>query len=79
MSNGWKYQSGDWNILCAVCSKKIKGSTAKKRWDGLYVCPEDFEERHKQDFIRTRTEYTTVPFTRPDPEEVFVGVTYYDE
>jgi len=48
------YISGQWNVICDVCSKKIKSGIAKKRWDGFIVCPEDFEFRHPQDFVRAQ-------------------------
>ena len=38
------YVSGQWNVTCDVCSKKIKMSEAKLRWDGFLVCPMDYEE-----------------------------------
>ena len=68
--------SGDWNVVCDVCSKKIKASDAKQRWDGLIVCPTDFESRHPQDFVKARTDKITVPFTRPIPPLTFTNVSY---
>lgn len=65
------YVSGNWNVICDVCSKKIKASDAKQRWDGLIVCPSDFEHRHPQDYIRAKTDKITVPFTRPRPVDGF--------
>jgi len=65
------YVSGDWNITCDVCSKKIKFSEARKRWDGFLVCREDFEMRHPQDFVKTRQDKISVPDTRPIPTLVF--------
>jgi len=65
------YRSGDWNIICDVCSKKIKFSTAKKRWDGFLVCPDDYEMRHPQDFVKARQDKISVPDTRPRPPDVF--------
>lgn len=76
MSKGWDYKSGDWLVICDVCSKKIKASESKQRWDGFVVCPDDFEHRHPMDFIRARSDRITVPFTRPQPEDVFVVVNY---
>ena len=70
------YISGEWNLICDVCSKKIKASDAKQRWDGLIVCPSDFEHRHEQDFVRARTDKITVPFTRPIPLLTFTNVSY---
>jgi hypothetical protein len=65
------YKSGQWNVTCDVCSKKIKAEDAKQRWDGFIVCPDDYEQRHPMDFIRTRQDKISVPFTRPIPPEAF--------
>lgn len=70
------YISGQFNVICDVCSKKIKSGIAKKRWDGFIVCPEDFEFRHPQDFVRARQDKITVPFIRPIPNEPFIAVPY---
>lgn len=56
--------SGEWNITCDVCSKKIKAHQARQRWDGFIVCPDDFEHRHQQDFVKAKTDKITVPFIR---------------
>lgn len=66
------YISGSWNGICDVCGQKHKASNLKKRWDGLIVCPDDYEERHPQDFVRAKQDKITVPFTRPRPTDVFV-------
>ncbi len=66
------YISGEWNVICDVCSEKIKAHEARKRWDGFIVCPDDWEERHPQDFVRARQDKITVPFMRPRPPDVFV-------
>ena len=68
--------SGEWNVTCDVCSKKIKAHEAKQHWDGFIVCPDDFENRHPQDFVKAQTDKITVPFTRPIPTEIFVVVPY---
>ena len=65
------FLSGAWNVTCDVCSKKIKASEAKQRWDGLIVCPEDYEQRHPQDFVKAKTDKISVPFTRPRPVDAF--------
>ena len=74
MSKGWNYKSADWYVICDSCAKKIKASHSKHRWDGLIVCDGCFEHRHSQDFIKVRQDKITVPFLRPRPEDVFVGV-----
>lgn len=70
------YVSGEWNVTCDVCSKKIKSSQAKQRWDGFIVCPEDYEQRHPQDFVKAKTDKVSVPFTRPIPTITFIDVNY---
>lgn len=59
------YISGEWNVTCDVCSKKIKAHEARNRWDGLIVCPDDFEHRHPQDFVKARADKIVVDFQRP--------------
>lgn len=76
MATEWNYASGDWWIICDVCGKKIRATTSKQRWDGLIVCPEDWETRHSLDFIRTYTDKISVPFSRPEPTDQFVDVTF---
>lgn len=78
MSRGWTYVSGDWNLICDVCAKKIKASKSKHRWDGFIVCHGCYETRHPMDFIRARTDKITVPFTRPQSASTFTSVPYID-
>ena len=66
--------SGEWNVTCDVCSKKIKAHEAKQRWDGFIVCPDDFEHRHPQDFVKAQSDKISVSFVRPIPEYVFTTV-----
>ena len=70
------YISGQHNITCDVCSRKIKSGISKKRWDGFIVCPSCFEMRHPQDFVRTRQDKISVPESRPIPTLVFTNVPY---
>lgn len=70
------YTSGGFNVICDVCSKKIKASDAKQRWDGFVVCPDDFEHRHPQDYVKAKVDKITVPFTRSRPVDVFIPVNY---
>jgi len=70
------YVSGSHNITCDVCSRKIKAHEAKQRWDGFIVCPDDFENRQPQDFVKAQTDKITVPFTRPIPPLTFTNVSY---
>ena len=38
----------------------------------MFVCNEDWETRHPQSMIKTTIEHTSVPFSRPEPKEVFL-------
>lgn len=65
-----------WNVICDVCGFKYKAYELKERWDGLMVCHLDWETRHPQDLIKIPKEDTSVPWSRPEPIDVFVAVTY---
>lgn len=68
--------SGEHNVTCDVCSRKIKAHEARQRWDGFIVCQDDFENRHPQDFVKAKTDKITVPFQRPIPTYIFTDVNY---
>jgi len=70
------YISGEWNVTCDVCSKKIKANEARQRWDGFIVCPDDFENRQPQDFVKAQSDKITVPFQRPVPSYIFTNISY---
>ena len=69
---------GAWNAMCDVCGFKFKSFQLRKRWDGLMVCSDDFEHRHPQDLIKIPKEDTSVPWTRPEQDDVFITPTYVD-
>ena len=70
--NGVRFVPGDWNSVCDVCAQKYKSSQMRKRWDGLMVCPNDWEPRHPQDFLRSVPDRQSVPWSRPQTTDVFV-------
>ena len=72
------YVSGQHNVTCDVCSRKIKAGISKQRWDGFRVCPSCFEETHPQDFVRARQDKISVSFSRPIPTLTFTDVPYID-
>lgn len=75
--NGVRFLSGQWNAICDVCGQKYKSGEMKKRWDGLMVCPHDWETRHPQDFLRSMPDRQAVPWSRPETPDVFVHVCAY--
>lgn len=62
---GWTYDSGQFNLYCDICKKKIKSGEAKHRWDGFITCPDDWEPRQPQDFVKAKIDKISVPFSRP--------------
>lgn len=65
------YVPGDWNAVCFECGMKRKASTLFKHWQGYYVCPEHWEPRQAQDFVRGIPEKPAPPWAQP-PAETFV-------
>ena len=70
------YLSGEFNLTCDRCSKKIKAHQAKHEWTGFIVCGDCYETRHEQDFVRARQDKISVPFTRPIPPLIFTDTNY---
>ena len=65
---------GDFNAICDVCGKKTKSSEIQRRWDGLLVCSDDWEERHPLDMPRPPyRDDKAIPFTRPEPTIVYAN------
>jgi len=63
---------GDYNVVCDYCGKKRKASSLKQNWEGLRVCPEHWEPRQPQDFVRGVQDNQVPAWTRPQPADVFV-------
>lgn len=70
-----RYDKGDWIADCDVCGRKYKASTLQQRWDGLMCCPDDWEIRQPQDFVRGVPDTQIAPWLRPEPNDRFVHVT----
>ena len=73
-----RLERGDWNALCDVCGFKFKASELRKRWDNLRVCEKDWELRHPQDFLKSRRDNQSVPWTRPEGTDKLVTVNPLD-
>jgi len=65
------YAEGDWNATCWECGRKRKASTMRKNWQGYWVCPEHWEPRHPQEFVRPTPENPAAPWSQPQ-EDAFV-------
>lgn len=65
MTNEVRYRYGDWIVYCMVCGRKCFGTDAKKRWDGVVVCPEDYDSKPAA--------YEPQPVGRPERPPPFFG------
>lgn len=70
---GPAYRAGDFWRICDRCGFRYRASQTFKTWDGLYVCREDWEVRHPQDFVRGRKDLQNVPNARPEPLNMVIG------
>ena len=66
------YKKGQHYFICDVCGFKHHSEKKKKRWDGLIVCPEDYEVDHPQKYIRVEPDGLPVADPRPRPEDSFI-------
>lgn len=72
-----QFDFGSWLVLCDRCGFRRKApQDVVRTWDGLIVCAphtgkECFETRHPQEFVRPVKDNPSVPYTRPEPADVF--------
>ncbi len=67
------YADGQWNYICDLCGVKEKSNKAEKTWDNFYVCRKHKEVRNPQDFVRGVKDNQSVPWTRTNPADTFIG------
>ena len=56
---------GQWLAECDICGFRFHSGDLKKNWKNQYVCRDDYEKRHEQDFVRGVPDNSSVPWTRP--------------
>ena len=69
-----RYVKGAWNALCDLCHFKYKSYELKPgidRQQGLMLCKDCWDEPQPQDHLRVRPDRQEVPWTRPEPTDVF--------
>lgn len=59
---------GDWKAMCDECGWDYKASQLRQDWKGLYKCPQCWERRHPQDFVRGITDDPSPPWARLDKQ-----------
>ena len=50
------YRSGSHWARCWSCDFQFRAEDLQETWDGRWVCDDDFEPRHQQDFLRVKPE-----------------------
>ena len=75
MSYTSRYDKGNWIADCDVCGRKYKASILIERWDGLMCCPDDWEIRQPQDFVRGVPDTQIAPWLRPEPVDYFIPIS----
>jgi len=63
---------GDWRIIDDLTGFEIWASESVRQWNGLRVHRDNADYRHPQEFVRGRPDRQKVPFTRPEPPDVFL-------
>ena len=67
------YDKGNHWVVCDRCGVSYRNKVMKKTWDGLVVCPQDWERRHTQDLVRGVKDDTTAKgFVRPEGDINYV-------
>jgi hypothetical protein len=67
---------GTWKVICDRCGFQFHSDELRKEWQGLMTCKGCWEPRHPQDFVRGVKDTQAPPWTRPEPDDVFVDVDY---
>lgn len=71
------FEKGNHWIECDRCGMDVRYKDSRKTWDGLVVCPADWEPRHEQDFVRVKPEDTAPKGdVRTNKDSNFLSVTY---
>lgn len=68
------YSHGSHNFICDRCGFKRKSFDKRKEWTGLMVCPECWDPRHPQDFVRGTIDRQSVQDPRPEQADSFLSV-----
>ena len=76
MSYRPSYVKGDWIADCDVCGRKYKASQLEQRWDSLMCCPDDWEIRQPQDFVRGVADIQAPPWLRSEPADSFIVINF---
>ena len=72
MSKPYKFTSGDHWATCQRCGRVFRASQLRHEWTGLWVCADDYEPRHPQDFVRAKQDSIAVYPALPELTDTFI-------
>lgn len=61
-----------WKAICDRCGFEFYANQLRKEWQGLMTCSSCWEPRHPQEFVKVTEDKQSVPWSRPEPADVFV-------
>lgn len=78
------YEAGTWNAECERCGFKYKARQLRPEWNGLRTCHGPgtngcWEERHPQDFVRSRPDKQSVPWSNAPEFNVLASEVSRDD
>ena len=73
------YRPGSHNWICDRCGFEYKSEDKRHEWTGAIVCPECWEPRHPQDFVKAKVDRQTVSDPRPEPADTFIGPVFLQD
>jgi hypothetical protein len=75
--SGHEQRPGDYRVICDYSGFKCWASETVKTWQGHRVLKRfvgEETQRHPQELVRGRVDRQAVPWSRPEPTDVFLSV-----
>jgi hypothetical protein len=73
------FVSGTYYQQCDICGFRKRNTETRLNWKKQVVCADTcWERKHPQLEIRTRKDQQSVPFPRPEGEDVYLSTSYAD-
>jgi len=72
------YRPGEYKVCCPVCGFTVYRSKCRKRWDGVLVCADCWDEKPPQldtNYTKSINEGAKKEDSRAEPEPVFISDT----
>ncbi len=73
------YRSGSHLWICDRCGFQYHAEDKRREWTGLITCPECWEPRHPQDFVKAKVDNQTVSDPRPEATDAFIGPVFLED